>query len=704
MNNKKRIVCVFLALFFALLVVLDVMDYKKETKALSLGHEEVSVEETDAFTGEDLAYLRERSKTVDGKYTGVGKGKNLIVIQVESLQNFVIGRDYDGQEITPNLNKLIAEGPGLYFDNYFEAIGRSKTADAEFATQNSLYPSMRGQTYTIYQDNTFYGLPWIMRDNGYTSWAFHGYEKEFWNRTNAYPNQGFERFISEEDFEVGETIGFGMVDEDFFEQSISYLKEMDKPFYAFMITLTNHNPYEMPEKYHKIKLRKEHEDTILGNYLQAVHYTDEQIGKFMEKLKEEGLYEDSIICMYGDHFGIHTQDEEYVDIMTDYLGYTYDFDEMMKVPLIIHMPGTDINEKISNVGSQLDFLPTILNIMGIENKKGVMFGVDIANSKEGFAPQQMYAMKGSYIDNEKMFVMSRDGIFANSRAFQLGTRKPVDLKKCREGYERSIRELNKCDFLLENNLMKDILEGKEDFSDIKVERPNIENDDFVALGGGEVDGIAYSNSREALDESYKNGFRMIEVDLQWTTDDKLVLLRDWGGSMKKLFSSDLEECSHDEFMNLKMNHGLHQMDVEDLAEWMRDHEDVYIITDIKENGTIASRIIKDAYPDIQERIIPEIYAMEDFHIAGVVQKYENVILDIGFSSYTDDEIIDFVKLYKHFAIAMPKSRGKGELPKKLEKLGVPTYVYVINEEKAKEEFEDNGVYGIYTEKLEPSRQ
>lgn len=667
-----------LTIIFLIMIFLSDIMYNDENRRKNMFPER----EENMFTGEDLAYLRNRAKTIGGKYTGVGKGKNLIVIQVEALQNFVIGLNYDGQEITPNLNKLIADESGLYFRKYFELIGRGKTSDAEFVTQNSLYPSMDNETYTAYEDNTFYGLPWILRDNGYTSWVFHGYKKEFWNRDKAYPKQGFERFISEEDYQLGETLGFGLTDKDFFEQSISYIKEMKKPFYAFMITLSNHSPFEMPEEYQKISLRKEHKGTLLGNYLQTVHYTDEQIGKFIENLKKEGLYEDTIICLYGDHFGLLTSDEENVRVMTDFLGCPYDFDEMMNIPLIISIPGSGIKEKISNVGSELDFLPTILNIMGLKNEKGVMFGIDLVNSDKGFAPQQMYASKGSFIGDEKMFVMSGDGIYDHSRAFHLDTRKPVDIKECRSGYERAIRELNKCDFLLKNNLMKDIIHGKENFDDVEVEYENIKNDDMIAITDG---------TKEALDESYKNGFRMIKINLQWTSDDELILLNDWDKNLP---------YSHEEFMNLEMPNGLHQMDIEHLADWMREHEDVYIVTDIREENPRALRYIDKNFPDIKERIIPQIYSMGEYN-AVKVPKYKNIILNLGLSNYTDQQVVDFMKLYKHFAVIMPKDRGMSLLPKKLKIVGVPSYVFQVNERSLRNELESNGVYGISTEKLKP---
>ncbi|NMA87399.1 MAG: hypothetical protein GX968_08750, partial [Tissierellia bacterium] len=138
--------------------------HAKDIKKVVMGED--IVEGASAFTQEDLKELKERTKLVEGKYTGIGQGKNLIVIQVEALQNFVINRDYNGQEITPNLNKLLREQGILYFDKYYQLISRGNTSDAEFVTNNSLYPSADEPTYTQYGGNTFYGLPWILRDNG----------------------------------------------------------------------------------------------------------------------------------------------------------------------------------------------------------------------------------------------------------------------------------------------------------------------------------------------------------------------------------------------------------------------------------------------------------------------------------------------------------------------------------------------------------
>ena len=421
---------------------------------------EVKVEADEVLTKGDIEELKSRANLADGKLTGIGKGKNLIVLQVEALQNFVVDLKYNGQEITPNINKFVHDNSSIYYNNYYQLLGRGNTSDAEFVSQNSLHPSMEEPTYIQYANNTFYGLPWLLRDNGYTSWVFHGYQKDYWNREEAYINQGFQRYLSEEDYTFDDIIGFGLKDEDFFDQSIEYLKKLDQidenPFYAFMITLSSHTPFLMPEDYHVLDIEEEYKDTMLGNYLQAIHYVDKQIGIFIERLKEEGLYDDTVIALYGDHFAVHSTDETEQQIMSEFLGKNYDFDDMMNIPLVIHVPGENIKETNSKVGSQLDFYPTISNIMGYKNEKGLVFGRDLNNYKgENYVFPQTYMLKGSVITQDKLFVTARDGIFDHSRAYDLKTKKEVDINKFKTLSQKALEEINKSNYILKNDLLKE---------------------------------------------------------------------------------------------------------------------------------------------------------------------------------------------------------------------------------------------------------
>ncbi|HEY4544225.1 MAG TPA: LTA synthase family protein, partial [Tissierellaceae bacterium] len=409
-----------------------------------------------------LLEIKERTKLKEGKHTGIAKNRNLIVLQIEGLQNFVVGLDYNNQEVTPNLNKLIKDDGSLYFNDYHQLLGRGNTSDAEFVTNNSLHPSMEEPTYSQYEKNTFYSLPNLLKDYGYTSWAFHGFEKSFWNREKAYVNQGFERFLSEEEYEFDkeDIIAFGIKDEDFYMQTIDYLKELDKvddnPFYAFIISLSSHTPFTMPEKYNKLEILKEHDGNMVGDYIQSVHYADYAIGLFLDQLKEEGLYDNSVICIYGDHFGINAAQKE-APLVNSIIGREYDFDTMMNIPLIINIPGEDINETITTTGSQIDFFPTVLNLFGYENKKGLMFGRDLVNYKEdNIVMSQTYMLKGSFITKDLLFEISRDNVFEHSRLINRHTREDLDVEKARDISEYVNREINMSNYILKTDYFKEM--------------------------------------------------------------------------------------------------------------------------------------------------------------------------------------------------------------------------------------------------------
>ena len=218
-------------------------------------------------------------------YKGVAKGKNLILIQTESFNNFVIGATYNGQEITPNLNKLLKKDT-IYFNHFYSTTGVGNTCDAEFSALNSLYPNDIRECYRMYVDNTYNGLPWMFREKGYSAMAFHGYVKTFWNRSEAYKNQGFQHYYSEEELKQTQISGFGITDKEMFRQAVDILKTKQQPFFSFMITLTNHIPYELDQSLASLKLKDSDVGSTFGNYLQTVRYTDESFGKLIEYLKK----------------------------------------------------------------------------------------------------------------------------------------------------------------------------------------------------------------------------------------------------------------------------------------------------------------------------------------------------------------------------------------------------------------------------------
>lgn len=386
------------------------------------------------------------------KYYELGKGKNLVVIQLEAFQDFVINAIYNGQEITPNLNALIKNNT-IYFDQYYSNTGKGNTADAEFSSLNSLYPLIDGEIYRLYEDNTFRGLPWLMREQGYKAFAVHGYEGDFWNRETAYPNQGFEDYISMEDLNQDELIGMGISDKSMFGQLVPILNEEQKPFFSFVITLTNHHPFNLDEEYQSLDIMEEDMDTKFGSYLQTVRYTDEAIGQFISDLKEAGLYDNTVIALYGDHHGLNCGMDDVRESVSNYIGRDYDYDEMLNVPMLIHIPNSNIREEIHTTGGQIDFLPTIANIMGLSLDDTLYLGQDLANASEGFVAFTTYLFEGSFANNEVVFQISRENVFEHSRAWRIGTNEEVDPLVYQEEYEKALLLKKTSKEILDQNLM-----------------------------------------------------------------------------------------------------------------------------------------------------------------------------------------------------------------------------------------------------------
>jgi phosphoglycerol transferase MdoB-like AlkP superfamily enzyme len=261
-----------------------------------------------------------------------------------------------------------------------------------------------------------------------------------------------------EDLEQNEIIGMGISDKSMFAQLVPILKARENQFFAFVITLTSHHPFNLDEEYSDFKLLDEDVDTKFGNYLRSVHYADEAIGQFIDGLKEAGLYNNTVIALYGDHHGLNCGMDDVCPRVSSFIGRSYDYDEMLNVPLIIHVPGCDIRTTIHKTGGQVDFMPTILNIMGIKASNDTfILGQDIVNAKEGFVAFTSYLFEGSFVTDEVMFEISREGIFEGSRAWRIGTNEEADAEGFKEQYEKALLLKKTSEEILEQNLIADYI-------------------------------------------------------------------------------------------------------------------------------------------------------------------------------------------------------------------------------------------------------
>jgi glycerophosphoryl diester phosphodiesterase len=233
---------------------------------------------------------------------------------------------------------------------------------------------------------------------------------------------------------------------------------------------------------------------------------------------------------------------------------------------------------------------------------------------------------------------------------------------------------------------------------------NFENNSmpkFIAHAGGGINGLTYTNSYETLEYNYKKGFRFFEADIRLTKDGELVLIHDWNTTVQKIFNVSPGSYSLAEFKLFNMTHSMHQMTMEDLNSWTKNHSDAYIITDVK-NDNLNLKIleeIKNKYPELAKRIIPQIYYFEEFKALKKIG-YNTVIFTDYMSNYSNEEILNFAQNNDIAAITMPIKRAlNSTLPEKLKDSGIVTYAHTVNDTKIMNELNQKGVYGIYTDIL-----
>lgn len=343
------------------------------------------------------SYIKKNYIAPNPEYYGVAKNKNVLVIHLESFQQFLIDYKWHGKEVTPNLNKLYHANDTISFDNFFNQVGQGKTSDAEMMLENSIFGLQSGSAMSSYgTSNTFESAPAILgQQAGYTSAVMHGGAGSFWNRDNAYKSFGYDYFmpLSYYQNKKGYYLGYGIKDKLFFDQSIKYIEHLPQPFYLKMITVTNHYPYDLDKKNQSIDKTDTGDKTVDG-YVQTAHYLDEAIGELMSYLKKSGLEKNTLIMLYGDHYGISgNHHKASAQLLNKDSFNNFDNLQFQRVPLMFHMPGLKggINH---TYGGEIDVRPTLFNLLGINDQNMIQFGHSLLAKN---APQIVVQRNGDFI-------------------------------------------------------------------------------------------------------------------------------------------------------------------------------------------------------------------------------------------------------------------------------------------------------------------
>ena len=361
-------------------------------------------------------YYEDRPDEQDytNEYTNILEGRNVIVIHAESMQGIAINRTFNGEEVTPNLNRLIKEG--MYFDNFYSQVSVGTSSDTELTYNTSLMPTQNGTAFVSYFDRTYISTPSLLKEKGYYTFSMHANNADFWNRRAMHESLGYDKFYSKETYEVTDdnVIGLGLSDKSFFAQSVEKLKKISEEhdkYYGYIITLTNHTPFSDTDKYGEFSVTMKTtitnedgtteeveapylEGTKLGNYFKSVHYADEALGEFFSEMDEAGLLDNTVVIIFGDHdarlprseFNLMYNYDPATDDIKDeedptYVDYdSFDYELDRKVPLIIWTKDGAVSGQVDYTMGMYDVMPTIGNMLGFYNKYAL--GHDIFETKD----------------------------------------------------------------------------------------------------------------------------------------------------------------------------------------------------------------------------------------------------------------------------------------------------------------------------------
>ena len=418
------------------------------------------------------------------KYTNKYKGKNVIVIHAESIQNFLLNTNINGVDLAPNLKKLSKEG--LYFSNFYaqESVGTS--SDSEFTFSTSLLPASNGTVFVSYWNRQYPSIQKLLKKEDYYVFSMHANKGNFWNREVMHKQLGYDKFYNyTTDFKIDDedVIGLGLNDKSFFKQVTEKLKDIDSShdkWYGLTIMLTNHTPFsgleedseiDLTYKYKKVNEAGVEEEVIndylkdktLGKYFQTAHYADQAIGEFINELDEAELLDNTIVVIYGDHdakikrsqydyyYNYNPEtDSKYEEDNPKYKEFTkYDYELNRSVPFIIWTKDKQEKKEIKNVMGMYDVLPTLGNMLGIHNDWAL--GHDVFSIDENF----VVFPNGNWITN-KMYYDSQ-----SDEGILLDEKESISADYINKYSTRAEREVTVSNDIIVHDLIKKINESNK---------------------------------------------------------------------------------------------------------------------------------------------------------------------------------------------------------------------------------------------------
>ncbi|MCC5895909.1 MAG: LTA synthase family protein [Alkalibacterium sp.] len=362
----------------------DVVHTLKNTQIRALADE--------SDINEIIKFTKENHAEPNPEYFGVAEDRNVIVISLESVQQFLIDfelEDENGElhEVMPFVNSLFHSESSYSFENFFHQTSQGKSSDAEVLGETSLYGLPQGSAFqSLGSTNTFHAAPNILKETaGYTTAAFHGNVGSFWNRTDTYNAFGYDYFFDSEFYDLSEdrALEYGLKDKLFFRDSVEYLEQLPQPFYTKFVTVTHHFPFPLDDQNAGFPLAQTDDNTV-NDFFATANYADQAIEEFFNYLKSSGLYDNSIIMLYGDHYGVsNMRNPHLAPLVGEDAEEWGEFQnaQIQRVPLIMHVPGVENGQVSDTYSGQVDMLPTLMHLLGLQTDDYLFMGQDILSDE-----------------------------------------------------------------------------------------------------------------------------------------------------------------------------------------------------------------------------------------------------------------------------------------------------------------------------------
>ena len=308
----------------------------------------------------------------DNAMTGLLEGKNLILIQLEAIDTWML------EEYMPIL-RGVKENSVVFANHYTPAYITAGTFNTEFMVNSGLLPAAAGVSPSVYSQNRFpTSLAWLFREKGYTANSFHGSEGEVYNRGAIHLNLGYEAYHSGADM--------GMENYMMDSQMISAFDKMvsDEPFFTFIITYSGHGAYSESNLIylaHKEEAWAEAARTD-GNYVYAVAHakeTDAFIGELMDALEASGHLDDTAVVFYADHYNYYMLDDP---LCMDIKGVD-SYNLLGHTDFFIYSQGLE-PQTVDKYTFSPDVLPTLANLFGLDVQYGLLTGDDAFSDAGGY--------------------------------------------------------------------------------------------------------------------------------------------------------------------------------------------------------------------------------------------------------------------------------------------------------------------------------